>query len=120
MEKSEWEILAEDLIAAGLPEEFVRQILLEEDNLKGESAPPDFKDKVMQACREFDSLKVGDKVEIRITGMTGLYTAEVIGFDGDLPAQASKWPRLKVLGDPTWAKFTLKRDDFIFKRKLSE
>lgn len=36
MKKSEWEIL--------------------EDNLKGESAPPDFKDKVMQACREFDSL----------------------------------------------------------------
>ena len=114
MEKSEWEILAEDLIAAGLPEKFVRQILLEEDNLKDEKAPPDFKDKVMQACREFDSRKVGDKVEIRITGMSDLYTAEVIAFDGE------RWPRLKVLGDPTWAKFTLKRDDFIFKRKLNQ
>ncbi|MFY9461895.1 MAG: hypothetical protein WAP51_01700 [Candidatus Sungiibacteriota bacterium] len=114
MEKSEWELLAEDLIAAGLPEEFVRKVLLEEDNLKGEKAPPDFKEKVMQACREFDSLAVGDKVEIRITGMTGLFTAEVIGFDGE------RWPRLKVLGDPSWARFTLKRDDFIFKRKLSQ
>ena len=120
MEKSEWEILAEDLIAAGLQEEFVRRILLEEDNLKDEKAPPDFKDKVMQACREFDSLKVGDKVEIRITGIAGLYTAEVIGFDGDPPLQTGRWPRLKVLGDPSWARFTLKRDDFIFKRKLSE
>lgn len=114
MEKSEWEILVEDLIAAGLPEEFVRRILLEEDNLKDEKAPPDFKEKVLQACREFDSLKVGDRVEVRITGMLGLYTAEVIGFDD------ARWPRLKVLNDPTWAKFTLKRDDFIFKRKLSQ
>ncbi len=114
MAKSEWEILAEDLIAAGLPEEFVRQVLLEEDNLKDKKAPPDFTEKILQACREFDSLKLGDKVEIRIVGMTPLYQAEVIGFDGD------KWPRLKVLNDPTWAQFTLKRNDYIFKRKLVE
>lgn len=114
MEKSEWEKLAEDLIAAGLPEEFVRQILLEEDNLKEGKAPPNFKEKVMQACREFDSLKLGDKVEVKITGIAGLYTAEVVGFDGQ------NQPRLEVLGDPAWAGFALKRDDYIFMRKLSE
>ena len=114
MEKSEWEVLVEDLIAAGLPEEFVRRILLEEDNLKNEKVPPDFKEKVMRASREFDSLKLGDRIEIRIVGMTPLYQAEVIGFDGE------KWPWLKVLNDLSWSQFILKRDDFIFKRKLSE
>ena len=49
-----------------------------------------------------------------ITGMTGHYKARVIEIDG------RGNPRLKVVNDETWNKFTLKPGDYIIMGNVAD
>lgn len=61
-----------------------------------------------------ENYKVDDLVIIWITGNVQEYTAKVIGHD------SMGYPQLKVQGDPSWDKFTLKDGDYIIRRRASE